>query len=277
MNKSEWKKVVLKEMVALEKNHTWDIVNKLEGKTPVGCKWVFAIKYKSDGSIDRYKARLVAKGFTQTYGIDYQETFALVAKLNTVRVLLSIAANLDWQLQQLDIKNAFLNRDLEEEVYIDLPPSFDKERKEGKVCKLKKSLYGLKTVASTWFERFTKAILQQGYKQAQTDHTLFFRQKDGKIIILIVYVDDITPTGNDYAEMVEMKKRLAVEFEVKDLESLRYFLGMEVARNKSGISVSQRKYILDLLKETGMLSCKPVDTPMDPLKKIGELEKKDSH
>ena len=90
-------------------------------------------------------------------------------------------------------------------------------------------------------------------------------------------MDDITPTGNDYAEMVELKKGLAVEFEVKDLESLRYFLGMEVARNKSGISVSQRKYILDLLKETGMLSCKPVDTPMDPLKKIGESEKKYSH
>ena len=131
-------------MAAPNKNHTWEIVNKPEEKTPVGCKWVFAIKYKSDGSIDRYKARLVAKGFTQTYGIDYQETFASVSKLNTVRVLLSPAANLDSQLQQPDIKNVFLNGDLEEEVYMDLPPSFDKEQKEGKVCKLKKSLYGLK-------------------------------------------------------------------------------------------------------------------------------------
>ena len=131
-------------MVALEKNHTWDIVNNPEGKTPIGCKWVFAIKYKSDGSIDRYKARLVAKGFTLTYGIEYQKTFAPVAKLNIVRVLLSIAANLDWQLQQLDTKNAFPNGDLEEEVFMDLPPGFDKERKEGKVYKLKKSLYKLK-------------------------------------------------------------------------------------------------------------------------------------
>ena len=144
LNKLEWKKGVLEEMVALEKNHTWDVVNNPEGKTPIGCKWVFAIKYKSDGSIDRYKARLVAKGFTLTYGIEYQKTFAPVAKLNIVRVLLSIAANLDWQLQQLDIKNAFPNGDLEEEVYMDLPPGFDKERKEGKVYKLKKSLYKLK-------------------------------------------------------------------------------------------------------------------------------------
>ena len=102
---------------------------------------------------------------------------------------------------------------------------------------------------------------------------MFFHQKDGKITSLIVYVDDIILTGNYYAEMVELKNRLAIEFEVKDLGSLRYFLGMEVARNRSDISVSQRKYILDLLKETGMLGCKPIDTPMDPLKKIGESEK----
>ena len=109
----KWKQAVLEEMLALEKKGTWDVVKKPKGKVPVGCKWVFTVKYNSNGTIDRYKAKLVAKGFTQTYGIDYQETSALVAKLNTIRILLSLAANLDWKLQQLDVKNAFLNGDLE--------------------------------------------------------------------------------------------------------------------------------------------------------------------
>ena len=126
---------------------------------------MFVVKYKLDRSIYRYKARLVAKEFTQTYKIDYQETFTLVTKLNTVRILLSLAVNLYWHIQQLYIKNVFLNGDLEEEVYIDLSSSFDKERKERTVYKLKKkSLYGLKELPQAWFERFTKVILQQGYK-----------------------------------------------------------------------------------------------------------------
>lgn len=266
----KWRQAVTEEIQALEKNQTWHLVKKPEGKTSVGCKWVFTVKYQSDGTIERYKARLVAKGFTQTYGIDYNETFAPVAKLNTVRVLLSLAANLDWDLQQLDVKNAFLNGDLEEEVYMDLPPGFDKDKKNGTVCRLKKALYGLKQSPRAWFGRFTKAVLQQGYMQAHTDHTLFYRHKDGKSTILIVYVDDIILTGNDTMEMKRLKTRLASEFEIKDLGSLRYFLGMEVARNKKGISVTQRKYVLDLLKETGMLGSKPVDTPMDSTTKLGD-------
>ena len=157
---SKWRQAVIEEMSALEQMGTWELVQKPEGKVPVGCKWVFTVKYRSDGSIERYKARLVAKGFTQTYGIDYQETFAPVAKLNTIRVLLSLAANLDWPLQQLDVKNAFLNGDLAEEVYMELPPGFDKEGR-GLVCKLKKSLYGLKQSPRVWFDRFSRAIRQQ--------------------------------------------------------------------------------------------------------------------
>ncbi|RVW81044.1 Retrovirus-related Pol polyprotein from transposon TNT 1-94 [Vitis vinifera] len=267
---SEWKKAVQDEIDALEKNGTWTITDLPVGKRPVGCKWIFTIKYKSSGSVERFKARLVARGFTQSYGIDYQETFAPVAKLNTIRILLSLAVNQDWCLQQLDIKNAFLNGDLEEEVYMEIPPGFEESMAKNQVCKLQKSLYGLKQSPRTWFDRFTKAVLKLGYKQGQADHTLFVKKSHaGKLAILIVYVDDIILSGNDMGELQNLKKYLSEEFEVKDLGNLKYFLGMEVARSRKGIVVSQRKYILDLLKETGMLGCKPIDTPMDSQKKLG--------
>ena len=263
-----WKEAVNEEIKALQKNKTWELAHLPPDKHPVGCKWIFNIKYKADGSVDRYKARLVARGYTQTYGLDYQETFAPVAKLNTIRVLFSLAVNLDWNLHQLDIKNAFLNGDLEEEVYMEVPPGL---KNEGKlVCKLKKSLYGLKQSPRAWFERFTNVVRKQGYNQGQSDHTLFFKRFPGNLItILIVYVDDIIVTGNYEKEVERLKGVLNREFEVKDLGPLRYFLGMEVARSTKGIYISQRKYVIDLLKETGMIGCKPSDTPMDPYNKIG--------
>ncbi|RVX02271.1 Retrovirus-related Pol polyprotein from transposon RE1 [Vitis vinifera] len=208
------------------------------------------------------------KGFTQTYGIDYIETFAPVAKLNTIRVLLSLVANLDWSLHQFDIKNAFLNGELKEEVFMTLPPGFCKEKEETRVCKLKKSLYGLKQSPRAWFDRFAKVIKNQGYQQGQSDHTMFFKQSnDGRMTILIVYVDDIILTGDNTGEVERLKKVLATKFEVKDLGQMRYFLGMEVAKLRKGISISQRKYVLDLLGETGMLGCKPSDTPIKARKR----------
>lgn len=263
-----WNVAVKEEIKALESNGTWTITELPKGKRPVGCKWVFSVKYKADGSIDRFKARLVAKGFTQSYGIDYQETFAPVAKLNTVRVLLSLAVNNDWPLYQLDVKNAFLNGDLEEEIYMSMPPGFGNS-KNNMVCRLRKSLYGLKQSPRAWFEKFSQAITSRGYVQCQADHTLFIKTgTTGKKAILIVYVDDIIMTGDDVEAIKLLKRDLASEFEIKDLGHLKYFLGMEVARSKEGIVISQRKYILDLLKETGLLGCKPAETPMDPNKKI---------
>ena len=268
LKNAKWRKVVLEEMKALESNGTWDVVQQPKGTKVVGCKWVFTIKYKADGSIGRYKARLVAKGYTQTYGIDYQETFSPVAKINTIQMLLSLVANLDWSLQQFDVKNAFLNGDLEEEVYMDLPPGFDSKSKNGKICKLKKSLYGLKQSPRAWCDRFSNVIQRHGFRQAQTDHTLFLKLQGGKKTILIVYLDDRILSGDDIVEIEEIKGKLAKEFEMKVLGTLRYFLGMEIVRNKTGISVSQWKYVLDLLKETGMMSCKPANTPVDPNLKL---------
>ncbi|RVW87314.1 Retrovirus-related Pol polyprotein from transposon RE2 [Vitis vinifera] len=170
------------------------------------------------------------------------------------------SSNLDWPLHQFDIKNAFLNSELEEEVFMMLPPGFCKEEEETRVCKLKKSLYGLKQSPRAWFDRFAKVIKNQGYQQGQSDHTMSSKQSnDGRMTILIVYVDDIILTRDDTGKVERLKKVLATEFEVKVLGQMQCFLGMEVAKSRKGISISQRKYVLDLLTETGMLGCKPND------------------
>ncbi|RVW24660.1 Retrovirus-related Pol polyprotein from transposon TNT 1-94 [Vitis vinifera] len=238
-----WKATMNEEMKSLQKNETWELVECPPGKKPVRCRWIYTVKYKADGSIERFKARLVAKGYTQTYRIDYTETFAPVAKINTVRVLLSLAANLDWPLQQFDVKNVFLHGELSEEVYMDLPPGcMVPEKQCQKVCKLKKSLYGLKQSPRAWFGRFTKSMRAFGYRQSNLDHTLFLKKQHGKIAALIVYVDDMVVTGNDPEERKALQNYLSREFEMKDLGPLKYFLGIE---------------------ETGMSGCQPVNTPIE--------------
>ena len=143
----KWRKAMNEEMEALQKNATWELVPLPKEMKPIGCRWVFTVKLKLDGSIDRYKARLVAKGYAQRYGIDYQDTFAPVAKINTICILISIAANRDWSLQQFNVKNAFLNGDLEEEVYMELPLGVKNGSScKGKVCKLKKVIVWAETV-----------------------------------------------------------------------------------------------------------------------------------
>lgn len=266
----KWTQAIKEEMGALLKNQTWTLVPLPKGKKTVGCKWVFSIKHKVDGSVERYKARLVAKGYTQTYGVDYQDTFSPVAKLNTVRVLLSLAANLDWPLHQFDVKNAFLHGDLEEEVYMDTPPGYMASSKAKVVCKLQRALYGLKQSPRAWFGRFSLAMKKYGFRQSNSDHTLFLKHQQGKVTALIIYVDDMIITGDDMEEITKLEKQLATEFEMKNLGGLKYFLGIEVARSKRGIFLSQKKYILDLLTEVGMLDCKPADTPIIQNHKLGE-------
>ena len=234
-----WKEAMLEELAALEKNNTWDLVPFPIGKKVVGCKWVYTVKQNPNGKIERYKARLVAKGYSQTYGIDYDETFAPVAKMSTVRTLISCAANFDWPLYQLDVKNAFLHGDLHEEVYIEIPPGFATTQTKGNVLRLRKSLYGLKQSPRAWFDRFRRAMCGMGYRQCNGDHTLFYRHSGNHITILAVYVDDIIITGDDTMEIDRIKESLSKEFEVKDLGQLRYFLGNEIARSPRGIVLSQ--------------------------------------
>ncbi|RVW73598.1 Retrovirus-related Pol polyprotein from transposon TNT 1-94 [Vitis vinifera] len=213
-----WRQAMVDEMAALHSNGTWDLVVLPPGKSTVGCRWVYAVKVGPDGQVDRLKARLVAKGYTQVYGSDYGDTFSPVAKIASVRLLLSMAAMCSWPLYQLDIKNAFLHGDLAEEVYMEQPPGFVAQ---GSLC-----------------------------------------------IYLVVYVDDIVITGSDQEGIQKLKQHLFTHFQTKDLGKLKYFLGIEIAQSSSGVVLSQRKYALDILEETGMLDCKPVDTPMDPNVKL---------
>lgn len=160
----------------------------------------------------------------------------------------------------LRCKNAFLHGELKEEVYIEAPPGFAGTFKKGEVCRLKRALYGLKQSLRAWFGRFTLVMKENGYKQSDADHTLFQKQRGKMITCLIIYVDDMVITGSDKEEMIRLRERLFHEFEMKDLGELKYFLGIEVLRSKIGLFISQKKYILDLLVEVGMLDCKLSDT-----------------
>ncbi|RVW93978.1 Retrovirus-related Pol polyprotein from transposon RE2 [Vitis vinifera] len=233
-----WRQAMVDEMAALHSNGTWDLVVLPSGKSTVGCRWVYAVKVGPDGQVDRLKARLVAKGYTQVYGSDYGDTFSSVAKIASVRLLLSMAAMCSWPLYQLDIKNVFLHGDLAEEVYMEQPPGFVAQGESGLVCRLRRFSIWLETISSSM------------------------------CIYLVVYVDDIVITGSDQDGIQKLKQHLFTHFQTKDLGKLKYFLGIEIAQSSSGVVLSQRKYALDILEETGMLDCKPVDTPMDPNVKL---------
>ncbi|KAG7559402.1 Ribonuclease H-like superfamily [Arabidopsis thaliana x Arabidopsis arenosa] len=247
------------------------------GKKAVTSKWVFTIKYKSNGDIERYKARLVARGFTQTYGEDYRDTFAPVAKLHTVRVVLSLATNLEWELWQMDVKNAFLQGELEEEVYMKPPSGLEDHNAPGKVFKLKKAIYGLKQSPRAWYHKLSTTLLDRGFKKSEADNTLFTLPSKEGIVVILVYVDDIIISGNDKVGIQETKAFLKSVFDIKDLGELKYFLGIEVCRSKEGLFLSQRKYTLDLLSQVGKLGAKPAKTPLEDDYKAnrkGELDNK---
>ena len=253
------------EMHALDLNHTWDLILKPAGISIVGCCWIFIVKQNLDSIVDRLKAGLVAKGFTQTYDLDYTETFSPVAKLNSICIIIFLAANLDWPLHQLDVKNACLHGDLTETVYMAQPPGL--ESKGECVCHLKKS-NGLKQSSFAWFDKFSKAIVSQGMTCSQANNFVFYKKIRTGIVILVVYVDDIVITGSDKEDIQILIKHLSSSFLTRDLGKLCYFLGIEVVRSKVGISLSQKKYTIDILQDTCYLGSKPVATPMEPNLKL---------
>uniref|UniRef100_A0A2N9G021 Integrase catalytic domain-containing protein n=1 Tax=Fagus sylvatica TaxID=28930 RepID=A0A2N9G021_FAGSY len=260
----QWCNAMDEEFEALQKQGTWTLVPAPSTKNIVGCKWVYKLKYNSDGTISRYKARLVAKGFHQQYGVDFAETFSPVVKPPTVRLILSLAVSLNWPLRQLDVKNAFLHGTLKEEVYMVQPQGYTDPSHPSHVCKLLKSIYGLKQAPRAWFESFTSQLLHLGFLASNADSSLFVYKNKSVIAYLLLYVDDIVLTSNTPSYLDHLIHQLSTVFDLKDLGPLHYFLGLQVTRSSSGLFLNQAKYAHDLIKKHNMLTSKPAKSPRCP-------------
>ncbi|KAM1696422.1 hypothetical protein ACFXTN_027951 [Malus domestica] len=262
-----WNKSMDEEMKSLHKNETWNLVQLPKGKKAIGCKWVYAKKMESLGKDNvRFKARLVAKGYAQKEGIDYNEVFSPVVKHSSIRILLALVVQFDLELAQLDVKTAFLHGDLEEEIYMSQPEGFKVAGKENWVCKLEKSLYGLKQSPRQWYKRFDRFMIEQKYTRSHYDHCVYFRKlQDGTFIYLLLYVDDMLIACKSKVEIERLKTQLSNEFEMNDLGEARKILGMEIERDraKGKISLCQKQYLKKVLQRFRMNeNSKPISTPL---------------
>ncbi|KAL0379086.1 UNVERIFIED_CONTAM: Retrovirus-related Pol polyprotein from transposon RE1 [Sesamum radiatum] len=256
----KWVQAMQQELAALETNETWEIVELPKGKKPIGCKWVYKIKLNPDGSVERYKARLVAKGYTQVEGIDYFDRFSPVAKAVTVRTFLAIASGLNWPVHQVDINNAFLHDFLDEDIYMTAPEG--SSIPPGKVCKLKRSLYGLKQASRQWNLELTAKLISSGFTQSHHDHCLFIKDSINSLVALLVYVDDVLITSPSLDQITTVKQFLDSTFTIKDMGTAKYFLGLEIARSAEGMPITQHKFIRDIIQDSGLQSSKPAATPL---------------
>jgi hypothetical protein len=267
-NSRQWIEAMQEEYDNIMKNDVWDLVPLPEGKKVIGSRWIFKLKHKVDGSIEKYKARFVAKGFSQNPDIDYDDTFSPIARYTTIRSVLSLVASNNWNLHQMDVKTTFLNGVLQEEVYIQQPQGFEVPGKEDLVCRLKKALYGLKQAPHAWYTHIDEWFQEKGVKKSSVDANLYFLCDGDSIVIVVLYVDDLILTGNDDGLILWLKNELCKEFEMKDLGPLHYFLGLEVWQDKNQLVLTQAKYAMEVLKQFKMENCKPISTPMDPCTKL---------
>ncbi|KAM1111108.1 hypothetical protein ACFX13_010490 [Malus domestica] len=268
-----WQEAMNAELEMIEKNNTWELVERPVDKPVIGVKWVFKTKLNLDGTVQKHKARLVAKGYAQKPGIDYNETFAPVARLDTIRTLIALAAQKGWKLFQLDVKSAFLNGVLEEEVYVEQPEGFELANAGHKVYKLRKALYGLKQAPRAWYSEIDAYLSLCKFKRSTSEATLYTRSDDeGGLIIVSIYVDDIIYTGSSDKMLSEFKKEMMERYEMSDLGLLHHFLGMGILQTDQGVFIHQSKYAKSLLVKFGLEDCKPVSIPLPTGEKLKKVD-----
>jgi hypothetical protein len=264
-HKEEWIKAMLDEWQSLIDNGTWTEVDRTDDMNVVGVKWVFKVKKNEDGVITRYKARMVAKGYTQEYGIDYHETFAPVLKYKTLRIILALSVGVDVCIEQMDVKTAFLNADVHEDIYVLVPDGMKLKVGNGKVLKLKKALYGIKQAPHEWNKNINAFLLSIGFRRCLMDTCLYIKiSRSGKMIIIGLFVDDITVSYHkcDLEEWMSMKVLMKLKYKLSDMGDIHHVVGMRVKKREDGtVWIDQATYIDEKLREFGMDQCKPMSTP----------------
>ena len=238
------------------------------GCKTIGCKWVLKRKLKVDGSVEKYKARLVAKGFRQKENIDFFDTYSPVTRITSIRVLFAIAAIHDFIIHQMDVKTAFLNGDLEEEIYMDQPEGFVVPGQEHKVCKLENSLYGLKQAPKQWHDKFDSLIISHGFRINESDKCVYYKFIDNICTIICLYVDDLLIFGSHIDAVNKVINLFRQNFDMKDLGEADLILETKITRTNDGIALDQSHYIEKLLRKYNYFDCKPVCSPYDPSVKL---------
>jgi hypothetical protein len=250
------------ELDQIEKNNVWEMVHRPEGKNVIGSKWIFKNKLNEQGQVVRNKARLVCKEYAQIERHDFDETFAPVARLEAIRMFIAYACHKRFKVYQMDVKSAFLNGDLSEEVYMEQPKGFELSDHPDLVCKLKKALYGLKQAPRAWYHRLDTYLKDKGFKRGIVDNNLYIKTEDNDMLIVLVYVDDIIFGCNKDSLVQWFASSMESKFEMSMIGELSFFLGLQITQRSKGMFISQEKYLREMLKIFQMEDSKPVGTPM---------------
>ncbi|GJW07298.1 putative ribonuclease H-like domain-containing protein [Tanacetum coccineum] len=268
------------ELLQFKLQNVWVLVDLPKGHRAIGTKWVYRNKKDERGIVVRNKARLVAQGHTQEEGIDYDEVFAPVARIEAIRIFLAYASYMGFTVYQMDVKSAFLYGQIEEEVYVCQPPGFEDPDHPDKVYKVVKALYGLHQAPRAWYDTLATYLLSNGFQRGQIDQTLFIKSQKGHILLVQIYVDDII-FGSTKKELCdEFEKLMKDKFQMSSMGELTFFLGLQVQQRKKGIFISQDKYVHEILRKFNYTDVKSASTPTDlekPLVKDADADDVDEH
>ena len=258
-----WKETINDEVEFIFQNHTWELVDLPQCSKPLGYKWIFKKKMKADGSIDKYKDILVIKGYKQKEGLDYFDTYSPVARISSIQMLIAIASIHNLEIHQMDVKTVFLNGDLDEEIYMKQPEGFIVPGQEKKVCRLVKSLYGLKQALMQWHEKFDSVMMTNGFKINECDKCVYVKNTEHRFVIICLYVDDILIMGSNNEVIKTTKEMFNNNFDMKDLGVADVILGIKISKTSYGLTLSQSHYIEKVLKKFKQDDSSPMRTPVD--------------